>query len=130
MRKYTKFNNKHKAFIYLSKSSLRRKTPTASGRAYSICPTRGYSTPGGGCSRSTHETFSGSQNLSLQNQAEIEEVIGERKHPRLAAAVNKKKLNREEKGRRGEETKNYYLSHIWWLLLSEKLIGDVSTFFP
>lgn len=54
---------------YLSKISLKMNTTTDMGRAYSMCPARGYSTPGGGCSRSAHDTFCGSQKLSLQNQA-------------------------------------------------------------
>lgn len=58
-------------FFYLSKSSRSRKTPTARGKAYIKCPSRGYSTPGGGRSRSAHVTFSGNQNLSLQIQAEM-----------------------------------------------------------
>lgn len=66
-------------FIYLSNSSLRRKIPTARGKAQSMSLSRGYSTPGGGRSKSAQETFSGNQNLSLQIQAEIEEVIGAQK---------------------------------------------------
>lgn len=75
--------------IYLSKSSLSRKTPTARGKAQSMSPSRGYSTPGGGRSRSAQETFSGSQNLSLQIQAEIEEVIGAQKILETGSGNNK-----------------------------------------
>lgn len=55
----------------------------------------GYSTPGGGRSRSAHETFSGSQNLSLQSQAEIEEVIGEQRNKKklLTTTNTAKKVN-------------------------------------
>lgn len=53
------------------------KRAKASGTALWRCRRRGYSTPGGGLSRSAHVTFSGNQNLSLQSQSEIEEVIGE-----------------------------------------------------
>lgn len=51
----------------------------ASGRAHSMMRRRsGYSAPAGGRSTSAQDTFSGSQNLSLQIQAEIKEVIGKK----------------------------------------------------
>ena len=78
----------------LSKSRLSSKTPAARGRAYSMCPSRGYSTPAGGCSRSVQDTFSGSQNLSLQIQADTEEVIlnGGRKLGKLGKSLGSEVL--------------------------------------
>lgn len=87
-----KFLFRNMSPIYLSKSSLSRNTPTARGKAHFRCPSRGYSTPGGGRSRSAHVTFSGNQNLSLQIQAEIEEIIGDDKALEIRVAKKKKNL--------------------------------------
>lgn len=104
---------RNKCPIYLSKSSLSRNTPTARGTAHSRCPSRGYSTPGGGRSRSAHVTFSGNQNLSLQIQAEIEEIIGDQKVLEIGVA----------------NSWGNYLSDIWWfnetITLTETFCSDV-----
>lgn len=56
--------------INLSKSILTPKIPKASGRAINKCAGLGYSTPDECSDRSAQVTLCGSQNLSLQNQAE------------------------------------------------------------
>lgn len=47
-----------------------QKMPKARGRAVNKCAGFGYSTPGACSDRSAQVTLWGSQNLSLQNQAE------------------------------------------------------------
>lgn len=95
-------------FFYLSKSSRSRKTPTARGKAYIKCPSRGYSTPGGGRSRSAHVTFSGNQNLSLQIQAEMQEVIWDQEKTKRASLQAKRgEISCRTSGGRGVLTETF-----------------------